>query len=73
MVVSTKTWKEKRIEKEEKSDDSDNNSLSKGDENQGNVEINTVFHFPAEFSLPKPEGDLRETSKARETHEVAVH
>jgi hypothetical protein len=53
VTVSVKTWKEKQIEKEEESDESDNDSVGKGSKNQRNVEVNMVFHLPVKFSLPE--------------------
>jgi hypothetical protein len=55
MTASVKTWKEKRIEREERG-----SSLSSedGQDNAGNmgvVDVNMVFQLPPEFSLPEPE------------------
>jgi hypothetical protein len=52
MTASVKTWKEKRIEREERG-----SSLSSedGQDNAGKmgvVDVNMVFQLPPEFSLP---------------------
>jgi hypothetical protein len=54
MMKPAKTWKEKWIEKEDR--DGEYANESKGNEaGQMDVEINMVFHLPAEFELPEQE------------------
>jgi hypothetical protein len=55
MVPAGKTWKQKRIEQEEKGSDSGSDAESGGDQGAGNAEINMVFHLPMEFTLPETE------------------
>jgi hypothetical protein len=55
MAVIKKTWKEKRIEKEEESGSSDQETGIAGNEKQTRLEINIVFQLPLEFMLPEPE------------------
>jgi hypothetical protein len=52
MKESAKSWKEKRIEKEENGDDSKNDSDSQSRGDPPRVEINMVFELPWEFHLP---------------------
>jgi hypothetical protein len=44
-----KAWKEKRIEKEEKGEDSGDDSDSQGREDPTHVEINMMLELPKEF------------------------
>jgi hypothetical protein len=55
LIPSTKTWKEKRIQKEEEADDSGSENEVGGEGGVGNVEINMVFQLPLEFCLPERE------------------
>jgi hypothetical protein len=48
-----KTWKVKRIGKEERGEDSEDDSNSLGREAPPRVEINMVFELPREFHLPE--------------------
>jgi hypothetical protein len=72
MTVSAKTWKEKRIEKEEQSDDSGDDSASQGKGCQGNANINMVFHLPAKFGLPEVERVRLELGVERAVFEKPV-
>jgi hypothetical protein len=56
MVGTRKTWKEKRIEKEEEENSSSDESRLDGKKDEGAVDVNMIFHLPAEFVLPEPEG-----------------
>jgi hypothetical protein len=53
MMGSGKTWKEKRIEREEKVEDSGNDRGLQGREGLPCAEINMVFELPKEFHLPE--------------------
>jgi hypothetical protein len=47
MTTIKKTWREKRLAREEHDDDEDTEPSSKNDERQ--VEVNMVFELPSEF------------------------
>jgi hypothetical protein len=53
MKELTKTWTEKRIEKEEKGEDSGGDYDSQGREDPPCAEINMVFELPKELHLPE--------------------
>jgi hypothetical protein len=55
MAMIKKTWKGKRIEKEEEGDSLDQETGIAGKENQTSLEINMVFQLPQEFMWPEPE------------------
>jgi hypothetical protein len=46
MPALMKTWKDNWIEKEERGSDSEEDGLGEEHGDQGNVEINMVFHLP---------------------------
>jgi hypothetical protein len=46
MPTLMKTWKDNWIEKEERGSDSEEDGLGEEHGDQGNVEINMVFHLP---------------------------
>jgi hypothetical protein len=46
MPALMKTWKDKWIEKEERGSDSEEDGLGEEHGDQGNLEINMVFHLP---------------------------
>jgi hypothetical protein len=47
MVVTKKTWREKRLAREERSDSEDSDRDASGEE--GNMEVNMVFELSSEF------------------------
>jgi hypothetical protein len=51
LITPKKTWKEKRIEREDRSGASDSDSEPGSNENCAKVDINMVFQLPAEFRL----------------------
>jgi hypothetical protein len=55
MITSKKTWKEKRIEKEDRDSDSGCEGDAAASEPGMEVDINMVFQIPAEFALPVAE------------------
>jgi hypothetical protein len=55
MVVTEKTWKQKRIEREEQGDNLSSDIESGKDHEAGSTDINMVFHLPMEFALPEME------------------
>jgi hypothetical protein len=55
MNTPKKTWKEKQIEREDRSGASDSDSEPGSNENSAKVDINMVFQLPVEFGLPAAE------------------
>jgi hypothetical protein len=55
MITPKKSWKEKRIEREDSSGASDSDSELGSNENCAKVDINMVFQLPTEFKLPAAE------------------
>jgi hypothetical protein len=53
MVPSKKTWKEKRIAREENGSKTGSGSEEGHGEQCKEVDVNMVFHLPAEFWLPE--------------------
>jgi hypothetical protein len=53
MTTIKKTWREKRLAREERDDDEDTEPSSENDERQ--VEVNMVFELPSEFWIPEDE------------------
>jgi hypothetical protein len=55
MEVTRKTWKQKRIEREEQDDGSGSDAESDKGQGAETANINMVFHLPMEFALPETE------------------
>jgi hypothetical protein len=65
MVIPKKTWREKRLAREEKDDDSSSGShKEESAEAQGDMDINMVFVLPSEFRAG--EGDVAELTLGAE-------
>jgi hypothetical protein len=65
MVPSKKTWKEKQIAREEGGSEAGSGSEEEHDEQQGEVDVNMVFHLPTEFGLPEQEATRLDLGAAR--------
>jgi hypothetical protein len=65
MVTSTKTWKEKWIEKEEGGSEADTGDEAEPIKRHGDMDVNMVFHLPAEFDLPELDAARLELGAAR--------
>jgi hypothetical protein len=55
MREPAKTWKEKRIEREGRSEESGDDEGNTGGVDTVSMEVNMVFHLPNEFRLPETE------------------
>jgi hypothetical protein len=65
MIIPKKTWREKRLAREEKDDDSNSSSdKEESAEAQGDMDINMVFVLPTEFRAG--EGDVAELTLGAE-------